>query len=49
MAGRDLPIRSEPGFSLPAFGRLAPQPPPELVAARIEELYARAIARGTLR
>jgi hypothetical protein len=36
MAGRDLPIRSEPGFSLPAFGRLAPPPPPELVAARIE-------------
>jgi hypothetical protein len=36
MAGRDLPIRSEPGFSLPAFARLAPPPPPELVAARIE-------------
>ncbi len=37
MAGREVPIRSEPGFSLPAFGRLAPPPPPELVAARIEE------------
>jgi hypothetical protein len=36
MAGRDLPIRGEPGFSLPAFARLAPPPPPELVAARIE-------------
>ncbi len=29
-------MRSEPGFSLPAFARLAPPPPPELVAARIE-------------
>ena len=37
MAGREVPMRSEPGFSLPAFGRLAPPPPPELVAARIEE------------
>jgi hypothetical protein len=37
MAGREVPIRSEPGFSLPAFGRLAPPPPPELVAARIEQ------------
>ncbi len=36
MAGREVPIRSEPGFSLPAFSRLAPPPPPELVAARIE-------------
>ena len=37
MAGREVPMRSEPGFSLPAFERLAPPPPPELVAARIEE------------
>ena len=29
-------IRAEPGFSLPAFDRLAPPPPPELVAARID-------------
>jgi hypothetical protein len=36
MAGRELPIRSEPGASLPAFARLAPPPPPELVASRIE-------------
>ena len=36
MAGRDLPIRGEPGFSLPALGRLAPPPPPELVAAWID-------------
>lgn len=36
MAGRDLPIRGEPGFSLPSFARLAPPPPPEIVAARIE-------------
>ncbi len=36
MAGRDLPIRGEPGFSLPAFARIAPPPPPEVVAARIE-------------
>jgi hypothetical protein len=36
MAARELPIRSDPGFSLPAFSRLAPPPPPELVASRIE-------------
>lgn len=36
MAGRDLTFRGEPGFSLPAFARLAPPPPPEIVAARIE-------------
>jgi hypothetical protein len=36
MADRELPFRSEPGFSLPAFSRLAPPPPSELVAARIE-------------
>ncbi len=36
MAGRDLPIRGEPGFSLPALGRLAPPPPPELVGAWID-------------
>ena len=36
MAARELPIRSDPGFSLPAFSRLAPPPPPELVSSRIE-------------
>jgi hypothetical protein len=36
MAGRDPFLRSDPGWSLPAFGRLAPPLPPELVAARIE-------------
>jgi hypothetical protein len=36
MAGRAFMIRAEPGFSLPAFDRLAPPPPPELVAARID-------------
>ena len=36
MAGRESLLRAEPGFSLPAFERLAPPPPPELVAARIE-------------
>jgi hypothetical protein len=36
MSGRTLIARPEPGFSLPAFERLAPAPPPELVASRIE-------------
>ncbi|MGH2513869.1 MAG: hypothetical protein ACRDGQ_14460, partial [Candidatus Limnocylindrales bacterium] len=36
MAGRDPFLRSDPGWSLPAFGRLAPPLPPELVAARID-------------
>jgi hypothetical protein len=36
MPPRDLLGRAEPGFSVPAIERLAPPPPPELVAARIE-------------
>jgi hypothetical protein len=36
MSGRSLIARPDPGFSLPAFERLAPAPPPELVAARID-------------
>ncbi len=36
MAGRDLIMRAEPGFSLPAFERIAPPPPPDLVGAHIE-------------
>lgn len=36
MAARDPFLRSDPGWSLPAFNRLAPPLPPELVAARIE-------------
>ena len=36
MVGRAILSRAEPGFTLPAFERLAPPPPPELVAARIE-------------
>ena len=36
MAGRASLVRAEPGFSLPFFDRLAPAPPPALVAARIE-------------
>src|SRR5215204_4769044 len=36
MAGRALLLRAEPGFSLPAFERFAPPPPPTLVTARIE-------------
>src|SRR5690242_12521438 len=31
-------VRAEPGFSLPFFDRLAPPPPPALVAARLEAL-----------
>src|SRR5215212_255780 len=38
MAGRPSLVRAEPGFSLPFFDRLAPPPPPGLVAARIESL-----------
>jgi hypothetical protein len=36
MAGRTFLSRAEPGFTLPAFERLAPPPPPDLVAARLE-------------
>jgi hypothetical protein len=36
MVGRLLLSRAEPGFTLPAFERLAPPPPPELVQARME-------------
>jgi len=34
------PIRSQPGFSLPFFERLAPPPPPGLIAARIDAATA---------
>ena len=36
MVGRAILSRAEPGFTLPAFDRLAPPPSPELVAARVE-------------
>ncbi|HEY7735242.1 MAG TPA: hypothetical protein VH813_00460 [Candidatus Limnocylindrales bacterium] len=36
MAAPALLVRAEPGFTLPAFERLAPPPAPELLAARIE-------------
>ncbi|HEX5828578.1 MAG TPA: hypothetical protein VFY23_13720 [Candidatus Limnocylindrales bacterium] len=36
MAGRALLLRAEPGFSLPAYERFAPPPPPALVAARLD-------------
>jgi hypothetical protein len=36
MVGRLLLSRAEPGFTLPAYERLAPPPPPELVHARLE-------------
>ncbi len=36
MVGRPLLSRAEPGFTLPAFERLAPPPAPELVQARLE-------------
>ena len=36
MSGRASPSDHEPGFSLPAFERSAPPPPPALVASRIE-------------
>src|SRR4029078_10776867 len=38
MAGRATLVRSEPGFTLPFFERLAPPPPPALIASRIEGL-----------
>jgi hypothetical protein len=36
MAGRLLLSSAEPGFTLPAFERIAPPPPPELIDARLE-------------
>jgi hypothetical protein len=36
MVARALHVPAEPGFTLPIFDRLAPPPPPDLVAARIE-------------
>jgi hypothetical protein len=36
MVGRLLLSRAEPGFTMPAFERLAPPPPPDLVLARLE-------------
>src|SRR3954451_16600798 len=36
MVGRLLVSHAEPGFTLPAFERLAPPPSPALVAARME-------------
>jgi len=36
MLGRLLLSRPEPGFTLPAFERLAPPPPPDLVVGRLE-------------
>jgi len=36
MAGRLLLSQAEPGFTLPVFERLAPPPPPGLLAARLE-------------
>lgn len=36
MVGRALLLRAEPGFSLPAWERFAPPPPPALIAARLE-------------
>jgi hypothetical protein len=41
MSGRASPSDNEPGFSLPAFERSAPPPPPALVASRID-LYSSA-------
>ncbi|MEA2520066.1 MAG: hypothetical protein QOF49_2146, partial [Chloroflexota bacterium] len=38
MAGRASLVRAEPGFSLPFFDRLAPPPPPGLIAGPIEKL-----------
>ena len=38
MAGRAYPLRPEPGPSMPAFDRLAPPPPAEVVGRRIEAL-----------
>jgi hypothetical protein len=36
MAGRALLLRAEPGFSLPAYERFAPPPPPAVLNARLE-------------
>ena len=36
MAARQILARAEPGFTLPAFERLATPPPPDLAAARLE-------------
>ena len=36
MRGRSAPASVQPGFSLPAFEKAAPPPPPGLVAARID-------------
>ncbi|MEO7665032.1 MAG: hypothetical protein ABIV26_07875, partial [Candidatus Limnocylindrales bacterium] len=36
MVGRAILSRAEAGFTLPAFERLAPPPPPDVIAARIE-------------
>ena len=36
MVGRALLSRAEPGFTLPAFERLAPPPAPDLLVARLE-------------
>jgi hypothetical protein len=36
MVGRAFLTRAEPGITLPAFERIAPPPPPDLVAARID-------------
>src|SRR2546426_2332891 len=36
MAGRASLVRAEPGYSLPFFDRLAPPPPPGLIAGRVE-------------
>ena len=40
MVGRALLSRAEPGFTMPAFERLAPPPPPDLVVARLEAATA---------
>jgi hypothetical protein len=40
MVGRGLLSRAEPGFTMPAFERLAPPPPPDLVVARLEAATA---------
>jgi hypothetical protein len=37
MVGRALQSRAEPGFTLPAFERMAPPPSPELVRTRLEQ------------
>ena len=40
MVGRALLSRAEPGFTMPAFERLAPPPPPDLVVAHLEAATA---------